>query len=411
MSNYVRSLVALAALAVGLPATPAYAGQDAADPTARDFARGLFAGFVEAREIDARCDLLEPDRKARFADDLEYLRRDATHDFDEALTAEAEEVGKRYARDPGYLDCGQAAMDRVEDRYERLTVLVMVDKRNRRAAASPDAAGDEDEDEVPMQVEPEAEVPAEEALDEPVAEGMSQADFKEFNLALLVQYEQFARTERRCKFLDDALGVRVLALLERSARSLASQIDDPAALAAVESAPDAETGCGEDLALRSRRAAEGIDESEAMVELTEKVAAMMGGSERREEAAAAADLSVPLPPPPADRPRPLTKAQKKKAVDLKSYARSLSVQRIERRCQYLPAETRARLLRVEQRYTDMLRVEIGDSAAVAKIDAAPEAGKDCGEAQRAEVEWATNVLGLTEQMIETMESLHADGPK
>ncbi len=397
-----KHLRALAALACWFLAAPLAAGQAAADPADREFARAFLAGFVEASEIDARCGLLDPDRKAKFAENIAYLREDVVREFDAALVAQAEDVGKRYARDPKYLDCGQGAMDRVEDRYERISVLVMIDKRKRAAQPAGEIAAEADP--APEDVQ---EVDAPDHADEPTVAGPSEAELKEASLGMLAQSVQFARTEKRCNFLDEAMHARVLALEERLAQSWRSKIADPAAVAAVESSPDLESGCGDDLSRRSHLAAEQIETTEALVEAMEMIEAMMVDAKRSQEAAAAADLSVPLPPPPADRPRPLTKAQKMKAMDLDSYARSLRIQRIERRCQYLPAEARARLLRVNARYSELMRLEIGDPVAVAKIDAQPDVADDCGEAQRAEVARELEFLGLTERLIKTIESNRA----
>ena len=404
MSSHLRALTSLIALVGVLLAAPLAAAQATTESTDRDFVRAFYAGFVEAREIDSRCGLLEPERRVKFTDYLEYLRQDTVREFDAAVIPEAEDVGKRYARDPEYLDCGQAAMDRIEDRYERIELLVKIDKWKRDTPEGRAFAAKMGR----IQEEVEAESAAEENVAEPETPTSTEAGQKEAYLAMLGFQVQIVRTETRCKFLDEAIRTRVLALEERTARSLRDKIADPAAVAAVESAPDVETGCGDDLSQMIHRVAEHVDETEAMVEVMEKMDAMMAEVKRKQEAAAATDLLVPLPPPPANRTRPLTKAQKQKANNLEHYARSLRIQRSETRCRFLPEKTRVRLLRTEARYAELLRMKIGDPAAVANVDAAPEADTLCGESQRTDVAGAVKFIGLTEDIIEMMESSRAD---
>jgi hypothetical protein len=404
MSSHLRALTALAALVGALLAAPLAAAQADTDSAERDAVRGFYAGFVEAREIDSRCGLLEPERRVKFADYLEYLRQDTVRDFGAEIIPEAEDVGKRYARDPEYLDCGQAAMDRIENRYERIEMLVNMDKWKRETPEGREFA----EKMARIQEEVAAETAAEEAAAEPETPAPTETEQKEAYLAMLGFHAHIVRTETRCSFLDEAMHTRFLALQERAARSLRDMIADPAAVAAVESAHDAKTGCGDDLSQLVRGLAENIDETEAMVEMMEKIDAMVTDMKRRQEAAAATDLLVPLPPPPADRPRPLTKAQKRKAENLEHYARSLRTQRSETRCRFLPEETRVRLLRTEARYAELLRLEIGDPAAVAEVDAAAVTDTLCRESQRTDVVRAVNFIGLTEDIIKMMESTRTD---
>jgi hypothetical protein len=400
----VSLLRACTALAVASFA-PTAAAQAAGDSTERDYARAFYASFVEAREVDARCDLLEADRRVKFAEYLEYLRQDAVRDYDAALIEEAEDVGKRYARDPAYLDCGQAAMDRVENRYERIEFLVGIDKWKREMPEGRAFA----ENVARIQEETDAETTAEEDMAEPEAEAATEATDGETYLAMLEFHQRIIRIETRCRFLDEAMRTRMLGVHERALRSLRSRIAAPAAIAAVESAPDAETGCGDDLGQEMRLIAENIELTESMVELLEAIDAMTAEANRREESAASADLSVPLPPPPANRPRPLNKARKQKQQDLEHYASTMRRLRIEARCRFLPEETRAQWQRSETRYAELLRLEIGDPAAVADIDAMSDADTTCGESQRAEIARAATLIDLTQDIIEVMESRRGDG--
>jgi hypothetical protein len=396
-----RHLHAHAMLAGVLFVAPLAAAQAADESTDREFARAFYAGFVEAREIDTRCSLLEPERRTKFADYLEYLRQDTVRDYDAALIVEAEEVGKRYARDPAYFDCGQAAMDRVEDRYERIGMLVGMDKWKRETPEGRAFA------EKMSSVQEEAQQTTEDEV-EPEISADLEADQKRTHLAMLKLNVQIIRIETRCRFLDESMRTRALMLHERYNRSLRNMIADPDAVTAVESAPDSETRCGDDQSGMIHRVAEQFDQIEALVELFEAIDAMTVGAKRRQEAAAAADLSVPMPPPPANRPKPLTKAQKQKAKDLDHYAHSLRTQRVETRCRFLPEETRTRLLRTETRFAEVLRSEIDDPAAVSAVDAAPDTDTGCGKSHRAQIAHAVDVLGLTEDLIEMMESKHVD---
>ena len=405
MSNHLR---VRAVLVGALLAAPLAAAQPATESTDRDVARGFYAGFVEAREIDARCDLLEPERRVKYADYLEYLRLDTVREFDAGLVAEAEDVGKRYARDPEYLDCGQAAMDRIENRYERIESLVAIDKWKRETPEGRAFAERMERIQEEVEAEMEAEVAAEGSVAESEAPALTEGEQKQAFLAILGVHAQIARAEERCSFLDEATRTRMLALYERVARGLRAKIADPAAVAAVESATDTDAGCGDDLSQQVHRLAEQIDETEAMVEAMEQIDAMVASLDRRQQAAAAADLSVPLPPPPVGRPKPLTRAQKQKAENLEHYADAVRRHRIETRCRFLSEEMHVRLLRTETRYAGLLRLEIGDPAAVDAVDAAPDADMACGESQRGEIDRAVNFLGLTESMIEMMESEHAD---
>jgi hypothetical protein len=401
MASHLRATAALMGVLFAAPLATAQAAAE--EPSEREFARAFVAGFFEAREIDTRCELLDPERKAKFAEYIEYLRKDTVRDYDAALITEAEDVGKRYARDPEYLDCGQAAMDRVEDRYDRIKMVVEMDKWKRDTPEGREFA----EKAASAQAEVAEEMAAEEPAVEPETPRPDEAQQKQFHLGMLGMSAQIVRTEQRCKFLDEATRTRLFAVQERMAKIMRAKVGDPAAVAAAESAPDTMTGCGEDLSKKIHGLAEQIDESEAMAQALEQLDAMSSKVQRSQEAAANVDLSVPLPPPPANRPKPLTKAQKQKAEDLEHYANTLRRQRVESRCKFLPEAMHERMLRAETRYAELQRLEIADPAAVAKIDAAPDADTACGQTQRAFVDLAVETLPLTEQLIQMSEAEQA----
>jgi hypothetical protein len=296
-------------------------------------------------------------------------------------------------------------MDRVEDRYSRIKMIVEMDKWQRETPEGRAFA----EDAARIAADVEAEMAAEEVAAEPDVPAQTAAEKKQDDLMLLGEFAKVGRLETRCRFLDEATRTRLFALHERMARPARERVADPAAVAAAEAAPATEdTGCGDDESLRIRRLAENLDETEALVGAMEALDAMMGSVERRQEEAAAVDLSAPLPPPPADRPKPLTRAQQRKAKNLEYYAKSVHTQRIETRCRFLPEATRARLLHTEARYAEMLRGDIADPAAVAAVDATPDTDTACGDSQRAVVTHAVEVIGLTEDIVEMSDAAQAD---
>lgn len=377
----------------------ASAAQKDESASERDYARSFYAGFVEAREIDARCDLLEPERKAAFAEHLEYLRKDTVREYDAALIVEAEDVGKRFARDPQYLDCGQAAMDRIEDRYERIETLVLMDRRMRETPEGRAQAADAERIRQLVAEKVAADTQADDAPE------VSEAEQNQSSLDMLLLSQKILNTEIRCKYLDEPLHGRLLTLEERMTRALRGRIQDAEAIAKVESAASLDTDCNAGQAQTIRGIAGQIEDIEAMVVMTEKIDEMMSTVERSQQAAAAADLSVPLPPPPANRPKPLTKAQKRKAKYLEFYASRLRTVSAETRCRFLSEPMHGRVLRAESRSAEQLRTDIADPAAVGEIDAATAAESACGDAQRADVERAAAFVESTEEENEIMDAM------
>jgi hypothetical protein len=401
---------AFALLSVALLAASNAPAQPAPDAVERDFARGFYAGFVEAREIDARCELLEPERRKTYADNMEYLRQDTLREYGAAVIDAAEDLGKRHARDITYLDCGQTAMDRIEDRYERINTLVAVDRWKRETPEGREFAAKMTRALEEAQAEAAAEEQAAEPT-QPEEPEEDKVDLKAGFVDMLRENLRVIRIEKRCRFLEDTLHARVIAAQETLARNLRNTIDDPAAVAAIESEPDDNAACNDDLSQRIRGFAERIEELEVFVQATDAMDAIINGARRKQDAAEAVDLSVPLPPPPANRPKPLTRAQKRKASSLEDYARSLRTQRTESRCRFLSDQAHERLLRIEARYTELLRIEIADPAAIAELDAASEVDIGCGQSQRETIEIALDVIGMTENIVEMMEATQADAPR